>query len=339
VPTIHTPGHDSEFVASSAAASRTKVSSDPTLIDIVSALLRQRLFIARLVLFGALLGAIIGLLLPRTYTGDFSFTPQESGPQGGGLSAIASDFGLNIGSNAAQSPEFYENLIHTREVLWRLLGSKFTLPSATGSSSFVLLDSIVPAGPTYGVRRDRGTEALRKTIRARIDLKTSMVDVGITTWSPALAAQLCQRLIDEMNRFNSDTRRSRAAAQRAFAEQRVNETRAALRVAEDREEKWALQNKIYASSPELSFQKARYDREITLHDQEYSAAVLQFNAARMEEVRNIPVITIVERPVMPSRPDCSRWISGLCDRPVRWLPPADAPGVRCRSLGGVRGIL
>ena len=249
-----------------------------------------------------MIGAALALVFGRTYTSDFSFTPQES-TGGGGLSAIASDFGVNIGANASQSHDFYMNLIHTREILWRLLDENFTLETPKGRATFTLLDSIVPNGPSHAMRRDRATVELRKKITSRADLKTSVVTVSAKAPAAALALQLAERLITEINRFNAETRRSRAAAQRAFAELRVAEARVALRNAEDRSEAWLTRNKIFATSPELQYEKARLDRELGLRDQEYVAIMQQYQAARMEEVRNTPVITIIERPTLPVRPD------------------------------------
>lgn len=277
-------------------------SADPTLIELMSALLRRRLVIIRLALAFALIGALLALMAKRTYTAEFSFTPQEASSTNG-LSAIASDFGLNIGQNAAQSPEFYQSLLGTKEILWRLLETKFTVASAKGPVTFALIDSVMPKGGPLEQRRERATKTLRGDILSRIDQKTSVVGVSVKSWSADLSAQMARQIIVEINRFNTETRRSRAAAQREFAAQRVAETHAALRSAEDREEAWAIKNKIFAGSPELLFEKSRLDRDLSIRDQEYTAMMQQFNLARMEEVRNLPVITIIEKPVVPAERD------------------------------------
>ena len=281
---------------------RVRETGDPTLVELVATMLRGRMLVVRMTLLFGLIGAIVALAAGRTYTSDFKFTPQESTPMGG-LSAIASDFGVNIGANASQSPDFYIDLIQTREVLWRLLDAKFTLATPKGPQTFTLLDSIEPTGPSLERRREDATIMLRKMILARADLKTSVVAVSVKTKTPEMAAQMALRLIDEINHFNAETRRSRAAAQRQFAEQQVEAARAALRVAENANENWLNTNKIFASSAELQFQKNRLDRELNLRDQQYVALTQQLQSSRMEEVRNIPVITIVERPVVPAKGD------------------------------------
>ena len=281
---------------------RAGATGDPSLVELLSVLLRRRMLVVRVTLLMALAGATLALLSTRTYSADFSFTPQESSASGG-LSAIASDFGVNIAANAAQSPEFYQNLLHTREILWKLLDSKFTVPTASGPVTFTLLDSMGKQGKTPGLRRQAAAKLLSNDITARIDQKTSIVSVSVKTWSPVLALQMSERVVDAVNQFNTDTRRSRAAAQRQFAEQRLAEARVALRNVEDRETSWGIRNKIFSGSPELLFEKSRLDRELTLRDNEYVATIQQFNSARMEEVRNTPVITIVEKPTLPAAPD------------------------------------
>ena len=277
-------------------------SGEPTLLRIASTVLRHRILILRFIAVGALLGGLSALIAPRTYTSDFSFTPQEATAKGG-LSALASDLGVNVGGVASQSPAFYVDLLKTRKVLASLTEQRFSYTSNTRQTSVPLAEILLGPSSDSSVRRLEAVEKLRKMIKARVNLKTNVVDVTVETRSPSLSAALASAIIGEINKFNSETRQSQAAAERTFAEQRAAEARVALRNAEDRDQSFLLRNMVYTSSPELLFQKARLEREVTLRASEYQALIAAYNRARLDEVRNIPVITLIEQPEAPGRPD------------------------------------
>src|SRR5882762_10502802 len=126
--------------------------SEPTLLRIASTLLRHRILILRCIAFGALLGGLFALVIPRTYTSDFSFTPQEATPKEG-LSALASDLGVNVGGVASQSPAFYVDLLKTRKVLASLTEQRFSYTSNGRQTSIPLAETLL--GPSSEPRVHR----------------------------------------------------------------------------------------------------------------------------------------------------------------------------------------
>src|SRR5207247_11431524 len=130
-----------------------------------------------------------------------------------------------------------------------------------------------------------------------------MIRFGDTLPNPYLAAQVNQRLLDLLNEFNLRSRQTRAGQERQFVEQRLEEVRGDLRKAEDRLADFMRRNRQYASSPELSFQHDRLSREVSIQQQLFVSLAQSYEQAKIEEVRNTPVISVVERPEVPARPD------------------------------------
>ena len=58
-----------------------------------------------------------------------------------------------------------------------------------------------------------------------------------------------------------------------------------------------------ATRPELNFQQERLQRQVQLQQQLYTTLSQSFEQAKIEEVRDTPVITVVEPPEAPVRPD------------------------------------
>ena len=83
-------------------------------------------------------------------------------------------------------------------------------------------------------------------------------------------------------------------------------------------------NRRFEDSPELTFQRERLQREISRQQQVYTALAQSFEQARIAEVRDTPVITVLQSPFLPPGPD------------DRSLLLAVALGV---VLGGMAGVV
>jgi tyrosine-protein kinase Etk/Wzc len=142
--------------------------------------------------------------------------------------------------------------------------------------------------------------------------------------NPSLAAQATSRILEELNRFNLSTRQTRAAAERRFTEQRLRDVQAELRAAEDELQRFLQRNRDFRNSPVLVFEQDRLAREVAMKQQLYTTLAQAVEQAKIDEVRDTPVITIIERPEVPVRPD-SR---GLIKK-----------GVVAILVGGIIGVL
>lgn len=301
---MHDPaiiGSDEPARLSPTARSAFESDVDPSYRRILLAMLRNRYLVLRIAALGAVTGAAIALLSPREYSSDFSFVPQsESG--GGGLSAIASGFGLNLGATGSQSPVFYVDLVKTRKVLDELLDAKYEFESSTGKVQRTLLEHLAPKGKSPERRRVAAMQMLTDEISARSDLKTGVVTIGVRASSPQLAAQVANRMIAAINTFDVQSRRSQTLAERDFAQTKMAEAAVELRQAEDRAQAFGERNRN-TGSPELLREKLRIDRQIALKANEYEQLVLAYDRARLEAVRETPVITMIDKPEVPVLPD------------------------------------
>jgi hypothetical protein len=65
---------------------------------------------------------------------------------------------------------------------------------------------------------------------------------------------------------------------------------------------------VFSAAPQLVLQEDRLRREVSLRQQVVSGLAQGLEQARLEESRNLPVITIVEAPVRPALPDSRRLV-------------------------------
>ncbi|MGI9042240.1 MAG: Wzz/FepE/Etk N-terminal domain-containing protein [Gemmatimonadales bacterium] len=277
-------------------------SEEVSLVGLVNVLLRHRALVAGVALFSCLGAILYALAQPRSYTATSSFMPQAPRAQGN-LSGIAAQLGLALPTaGGAQSPAFYADLLHSRELLGDAVDSRYEFQTDTAAVSGNLLE-IQPQPGRAETRRERSVRALKRMIRPGVAQQTGVVTLGVTANHPALAQQINQRLLDLVNRFNMVSRQSQAGAERKFIEQRLAEVKADLRSAENRQQTFLQRNRDFQNSPELTFEQDRLEREVTRQQQVYTALSQSYEQAKIEEVRDTPVITIVEQPEVPALPD------------------------------------
>lgn len=276
-----------------------------SLVGAIAAILRFRRQVLGSGVLGALLTGVVVLLLPRTYTASASFTPQASKSVLGGLGGVAAQFGLALPlSDGNQSPAFYADLLHSRTVLEPLVGQPiaFTWKGEAHAGTFVTYARIRDADSARA--REKAMEALEKVMRVTVSTRTNIVRIETTSRYPELSLRLTESALDLLNNFNVDTRRSQARAQRQFLERRLTEVSQELEAAEEAARDFAKRNRAsLATSPELSLQQERLARAVSQREEVYSGLVQALEQAKLDEIRDTPLLTITEAPELPARPD------------------------------------
>lgn len=273
-----------------------------SLLSIAASVLRHRGIVVGAIALCLLAGAALALLPRRQFVVISSFMPQARKTPSG-LSGIAAQFGLSIPSvEGRESPLFYVDLLHSRAILGPLAEMVYTVQTDTGTASGTLMQLYRIKGKTPALRRDNAIKLLRKNIAASADAKTSVVKLEVTARSADLALLLNQRILDLVSRFNLESRQSQASAEKKFTERRLQEVKREFREAEDRLQSFLQRNRDYRNSPQLTFQFERLNRDVNMQDQVYMTLAQAFEQAKIEEVRDTPVFTVVEPPELPVRP-------------------------------------
>jgi uncharacterized protein involved in exopolysaccharide biosynthesis len=253
--------------------------------------------------------AAVVLLLPRHYTSSSAFVPQSRRGSQSGVSGLAAQLGVMIpGADASQGPAFYVDLATSRNLLGRLVQD--TLPLSDGPTT--LVDWYGVGGATDGARREVAIDRLRHDLMATVATKTGVVHVDVTMRSAALAALVNAHLLELLNEFNLHTRQSQAGSERRFTERRMTEVRTDLREAENRLASFLKVNRDYQNAPDLRFQFDRLSREVSIQQQLFVSLAQAFEQAKIDEVRDTPVISVVESPEVPARPDARFLALKIC---------------------------
>src|SRR5439155_1230080 len=160
-------------------------------------------------------------LVPETRAGN-------SGTQLAGLAALA---GINFASTGgSQSSPFYAALLTSRPIVFAVLQRHYAVD---GADSVSLIDQLRVKGATEPERLWKAGRKLESHTGVSTDIKTSVIHLVVDMPSPQLAAEVANAYMDELNRFNRDSRQSQARVRRVFVEGRVREAERELAAAED----------------------------------------------------------------------------------------------------------
>jgi uncharacterized protein involved in exopolysaccharide biosynthesis len=271
---------------------------------VLAVLLIHRRFILAVGALGLLFALVGALVWSPSYTSSFSFLSQfGQGQSRSPLASLAGQFGLSVG-DVSEAPQLYADLVSTREVLSPIARDSFTL--APGNRQRVPLARFFHiAGSDQRVVEEKTLQTLRtRVIAASAATRTTgVVSVAVTTKSPEVSFEIAQRLLDGVNTFNVATRRSQAGEERRFTEGRLDASKAALRVAEDALQNFLSANRQFGNSPLLTFQRDRLEREVSLQQQLTVGLAQQYEDARIREVRDTPVISVIDKPGLPAMAD------------------------------------
>lgn len=272
-------------------------------LGLVNVLLRHRHLVLGVTLLCFAAAVVLTLLSPRSFTASSAFMPQTRKATSS-LSGLAAQFGFTLPTGETQqTPAFYADLVQSRSILGSVVADSFTYQVDGQETRGTLIDFYESKGATPLLRRDAAIRRLESDIDASTVQRTGVVTMDVTVRQPALAVQINQRLLDLLNEFNLQTRQSQAAQERRFTERRLAEVKQDLRAAEDRLQQFMQRNRDFRNSPELTFQADRLKREVTMQQEVYTTLAQAFEQAKIEEVRDTPVITVIQRPELPARPD------------------------------------
>jgi uncharacterized protein involved in exopolysaccharide biosynthesis len=247
------------------------------------------------------LGALV--LLPRQWESSSLVMPrQPRSPAAmlGAYAGLASLLGADAGG--AATPAFLADLSQSREVLLAVLTHRYRHTSGGTPVDGTLVELLKPWGRTPALRRDAALRRLSRDIRTSITLRSGLLRLTVRAPGDELARQVNQRLLAVLDSVNQARIRQQAAEERRFAEARVAEASQALAEAERDLLRFEEGNRAWRQFPATAIEYARRQREVTLRQTAYTGLAQAAQQARLDEVHEVPVLAVLERPSLPSRP-------------------------------------
>lgn len=276
-----------------------------SIVSLVNTVLRHRWMIVIVALASAAYAGYKSAQLPRVFTSESQFMPKGGRAQSQ-LQGLAAQFGIGGGGDPTQSSQFYVDLLRSRAVLAGVGDREFHVRTDSGMK-------VGNIAKIYGIRNKdsvRRAAAITNTIRAKtravVSARTGVITLRVSDRRPDMAVQLNQALLDQVNIFNLSQRQAQAGAEREFIEKRLVDAQAQLSQAEGNLQSFLMENRDFRSSPNLALEFDRLNRAVNSRQSLYNALASSYEQAKIEEVRDLPVITVLEPPDYPIQPDPRR---------------------------------
>lgn len=284
----------------------------------IAGVVERKRIIGAITLAAVVLAVTAALVLPPTYRVSVSFAANSSSPSklaGGlsasslsGLSGIAGQLGLGSMTEPSESPTFYTELLQSRELLTRLLLTRFPDPrTAAPFDSARLVDIMKLRSDDPQRRIELGVKALRKSMRAEADLKSNLINVTFDERWPDITAREANTALALVNTFNIQQRASRARSKRIYLQERLAEAKGNSAATQARYRDFLSSNRQWKQSPTLSSDETTLRQGVDIATDLYLSLEKQYEAARLEEFNDAALITVVDSAVTPRRPEWPRY--------------------------------
>ena len=302
------------------------------LLSVAVVLARKRRLVAAVTAAAALVGLALALALPSTYTANATLVREASGDMGGlasGLSALRS-FGISVGAEASGlSVEAFPDLLMSREVKLAVLADTVYAPRHGGNVVVqdVLLEPTlmgrvlhtlqapvrwIRKAPSAPARQAGGPRALSEAdqvglavlssrLTVETDVENGLMTVSASAEDPHFAAALVDRAVFHLTERVREIQTQKADQNLAFVETRLAEADAEMRRANARLAAFEDQNRNIQTA-RLRVDRDRLQQDLSFKRQVYTELRTELTRAELERQRSEPVITFVDRPVVPAFP-------------------------------------
>lgn len=289
----------------------------------------------------AIVGVIIALGTPKTYTANVTLAPESGKSGGGGLSGIASMLGvggLSMSSDAdAFNVTLYPDVVSSTPFIIDLLDTEVKqlenendttlagyLKEGTSSS---LIGTIVSLpfkaiGAVMSIfssdddkendnqdinpfqltkEQDNIVNGLRKLVVANVDKKTGVTSISVTMQDPLVCAIVADTVVTKLQEFITGYRVNKAQEDCKYWEQ----------LHEERKNDYYEKQQNYArytdgnqgiSRESVKIEQARLENEMNIAYQVYSQVATQLQMARAKVQEAKPVFAVVEPATVPLKP-------------------------------------
>lgn len=254
---------------------------------------------------------ILWFVVPSTFEVTVTILPETmTSSTLSSLSGIASAVGVNL--NTGSSVSLYSNLVLSEAVLEPVILDKYRVPGQKDSANLIDIFEIDPVEdyPPATQKRLQFITCYERIseqggILPEMETETGALSIVVTMPAPKLAADVANNLLKSLDDYVRNKRQSAAKNSRIYLEGRVKTVGDSLTMAENELKKFNEQNRLVVQSPQLKLQQDRLQRNVQILSTTYSSLRSQLENAKLEEVKNIPVVNVREYakdPVVSSGP-------------------------------------
>jgi uncharacterized protein involved in exopolysaccharide biosynthesis len=244
-----------------------------------------------------LVTAGISSVIPPTFTATTTFTAEASSGSllPGNLADLAGRFGLPSGRISMSRPDFFADVLTSKEILLATLQTPFSDDRFSPPMQRQLLEILRVKGKIPTERIEKGVRKLEKRVSASFSTRTDIVTLNVDAPTAQLAADVANRMVQLLDSFNVVRRQYQSRELRRFAGERLDDARRELQAVEDSSLRFLQANRRFSDSPVLLFEAKRLERQVDLRQEIVLTLAREYEEAKIAEHRDVPLLSIIDR--------------------------------------------
>ncbi|PKK83751.1 MAG: hypothetical protein CVT49_06955 [candidate division Zixibacteria bacterium HGW-Zixibacteria-1] len=264
------------------------------LIEIIRLLLARKKLIGGCVLSVMILTAVIVFIMPNQFRSTASILPSGKVDKMAQLKSLAGLDGFM--SQDENSSELFPTILTSRTVVDAVLAGEY---------SFVHNDQVMQLTLPEYFNQDN-PEKLRRALSNissfEMDKKTGVISLSVETKYPRLSKAILSRYLEELELFNLHKRRSQAKDNVRYLEREVADREQQLRKSEEKLQEYQTVNRDWdmTSDPEILKNLMQLKREVEIKSKTYMLVLEQYELARLDVQKDVPIVRILDNPSLPT---------------------------------------
>ena len=227
----------------------------------------------------------------------------------GQFSGLASLAGINVGGSTPT--QIYQQIITSESVLTPVIYAKYKTEEFPDSVNLIQYDEIEPdesLPPDLQKRRmflKEFTHLTKGVITTDLDRITQILTLTVRMPEGQLSADVANGIARSLDNYIQTQIRTSAKDQREYIDRRMKEVKDSLTIAENKVKDFDEKNKVVGQSPALILEQSRLQRNVDILNTVYLQLAQQSELAKIQEVKDTPVINIEEaakNPVIKTGP-------------------------------------
>jgi uncharacterized protein involved in exopolysaccharide biosynthesis len=280
------------------------------LINLLKVIWGGRWFIILTTVVGSLLVLAYTYTLTPLYKSEISLYPVLSSSKPAGLSqlqGLASSFGYDLGTT--ESNFNIPDVVNSKRIKLAIINHDWYFSDIQDTMSLLEYwhkdDKPGIISRIFGEQEKNPelkrlkweNQALQK-INDRITVseskKTGLITVSVLSEEPRLSKEIVAFIADALIKYINQVQLKQASENRQFIEERIKETEAQLNESEETLKRFREDNRSIKDSPELQLELERLMRDVEVNQQVYITLKQQYEIARIEEVKEAPIVNVLD---------------------------------------------
>jgi uncharacterized protein involved in exopolysaccharide biosynthesis len=251
--------------------------------------------------------------LDRFYETTTKFVSQSSpAQQNRSLSALASIAGISTGGSTDDGSAYMEDILKSRDFLSLFIDKEWLVVDTNR-----VADTLTPVTlekfwkiklDSAAKDRERVLQAIitgkmlkKKYIKYEQDKKTKIMTLTTQFEDPKLAYEFNIAVFEELNNMLLNKMHFKASENRKFIEERLKEVKSDLKRSEEILLNFMQQNRAW-NDPSIKLQESRLMREVKINEELALQLQKQYEMAKIEEAKDMPLLDVIESPRRPLGP-------------------------------------